>query len=159
MCNRFFVLQIYEKWSLYLKYKPDPDIKEGSNKNPTKIGYQEVPYQNYKKFLNDTKHHCFQFKKSTIRIPTKMYNDAMTIDHDDPNIKNFSRFCEMLIWENLGMSNESKCVNQRFRATSPIPPSESTIAGNCYDNVKTLSWNVSLLILAHRPTNPTSLTS
>ena len=40
--------------------------------------------------------------QSTIRIPTKMYNDAMTIAHADPNIKNFSRFCEMLIWEKLG---------------------------------------------------------
>jgi hypothetical protein len=44
--------------------------------------------------------------QATIRIPTKMYNDAMTIAHADPNIKNFSRFCEMLIWERLGRSKE-----------------------------------------------------
>jgi hypothetical protein len=31
-----------------------------------------------------------------------MFNDAMTIAHADTNIKNFSRFCEMLIWEALG---------------------------------------------------------
>jgi hypothetical protein len=35
-----------------------------------------------------------------------MYNDAMTIAYADPNIKNFSRFCEMLIWERLGRSDE-----------------------------------------------------
>jgi hypothetical protein len=35
-----------------------------------------------------------------------MNNDAMTIDHDDPNIKNFSIFCEMLIWDNLGRSDD-----------------------------------------------------
>ena len=35
-----------------------------------------------------------------------MYNDAMTIAHANPNIKNFSRFCEMLIWERLGKSSE-----------------------------------------------------
>ena len=57
-------------------------------------------------FLNDTKHHYLQFNNATIRIPTKMYNDAMTIAHSDPNIKNFSRFCEMLIWERLGKSSE-----------------------------------------------------
>ena len=41
-----------------------------------------------------------------------MYNDAMTIDHADTNIKNFSRFCEMLIWERLGMSEYLKSSNQ-----------------------------------------------
>ena len=44
--------------------------------------------------------------QATIRIPTKMYKDAMTIAHADNNIKNFSRFCEMLIWERLGKSSE-----------------------------------------------------
>ena len=41
-----------------------------------------------------------------------MYNDDMTIDHDDTNIKNFNRFCEMLIWENLGMSEYLKSSHQ-----------------------------------------------
>jgi hypothetical protein len=44
--------------------------------------------------------------QATIRIPTKMYHDAMTIAHADPNIKNFSRLCEFLIWERLGRSSE-----------------------------------------------------
>lgn len=44
--------------------------------------------------------------QATIRIPKKMYADAMSIAYTDPNIKNFSRFCEMLIWDKLGRSNE-----------------------------------------------------
>ena len=76
-------------------------------------------------FLNDTKHHYLQFNNATIRIPTKMYNDAMTIAHSDPNIKNFSRFCEMLIWERLGRSKEYlKSPNQESLALASGIPEE-----------------------------------
>ena len=63
--------------------------------------------------------------QATIRIPTKMFNDAMTIAHADPNIKNFSRFCEMLIWEKLGRSNEYlKSPNQESVALASGIPEE-----------------------------------
>ncbi|MGC8602056.1 MAG: hypothetical protein ACP5VS_00030 [Desulfomonilaceae bacterium] len=63
--------------------------------------------------------------QATIRIPTKMYNDAMIIAHADPNIKNFSRFCEMLIWEKLGKSSEYlKSPNQESVALASGIPEE-----------------------------------
>ena len=63
--------------------------------------------------------------QATIRIPTKMYNDAMTIAHADNNIKNFSRFCEMLIWERLGKSSEYlKSPNQESVALASGIPEE-----------------------------------
>ena len=44
--------------------------------------------------------------QASVRISTKMYNDAMAIAVKDPNLKNFSRFVEMLIWERLGQDSE-----------------------------------------------------
>ena len=62
--------------------------------------------------------------QATIRIPKKMYTDAMSIAYADPNIKNFSRFCEMLIWEYLRkdskyLKNSTVTDNQKSLELTP----------------------------------------
>ena len=45
-------------------------------------------------------------KVASIRLGEKMYADAVSLAENDPEIKNFNRLMELLLWERLGRSDD-----------------------------------------------------
>jgi hypothetical protein len=43
---------------------------------------------------------------ASVRLGGKMYADAEALAENDPEIKNFNRLMELLLWERLGKSEE-----------------------------------------------------
>lgn len=45
-------------------------------------------------------------KVALVRLGGKMYADAVSLAENDPEIKNFNRLMELLLWEKLGKSED-----------------------------------------------------
>jgi hypothetical protein len=45
-------------------------------------------------------------KVTSIRLGGKLYQDAVALAENDPEVKNFNRLVELLLWERLEKSNE-----------------------------------------------------
>ena len=45
-------------------------------------------------------------KVASVRLGGKLYADAVALAENDPEIKNFNRLMELLLWEKMGKSEE-----------------------------------------------------
>lgn len=45
-------------------------------------------------------------KVASVRLGGKLYADAVALAENDPEIKNFNRLMELLLWEKMGKSDE-----------------------------------------------------
>jgi hypothetical protein len=66
-------------------------------------------WDNRRGFGDDTSAIKFDRSKSkvaSVRLGGKMYADAVSLAENDPDIKNFNRLMELLLWEKLGKNDE-----------------------------------------------------
>ena len=59
----------------------------------------------------DDDHSTIKFDRSnskvaSVRLGGQMYADAVALAENDPDIKNFNRLMELLLWEKLGKNDE-----------------------------------------------------
>ena len=66
-------------------------------------------WDNRRGFDDDTSAIKFDRSKSkvaSVRLGGKLYTEAVALAANDPEIKNFNRLMELLLWEKLGKSEE-----------------------------------------------------